>query len=786
MANFVEQAILRLDDQTSGPAKTINTSLRRLYNTARQLYGLSGKRLNLGGNVRQINATIKQLDKLAAATKRMPRLVIRVDSSQVQRANVRLATMQQLMRQSGRAMMVPGASVPQVPRGGGGGAGYGGRYGGANAGFPTLLRNVALTSAAFYAVHTAASLASDALRSLADNATKRDRTALQSNVQASKEQRDIFTRLGGENAPAGAGPITFTANERRAFWASILGDVQGNASERATSAARITSKLESDLLPRLFAAQPDRSREEVLSGFKQVVKALNLASTDLVDTSGNFTKSGQRAFEGIQLAFAANSDLDPNQVRTTLANLKTSALSLSPRELASVLISAADRGVRSANETFRAQVSATGTVDNKALNNALAAAGLLKGVERNAKGNVIAGSGRAVDQELLQVAPREWFNKHFRPVVEKALKDQGREINDSNIISESARLLPGMSSAGRQAVADFLTGAEQMKAALDQASLALQQSVPEAVAKSWAAQGESVAIAWKDAMGRVGDTIAQSIGLADIFKNLASTIRGDNGTGAQAGLALGALGLGGGAGVLGARIALGPLFAAGPALTTSAGLLDGAAAALTRAAIAQGGSGVATGAGGAAAGAAGGFLRGAMRWMGWVGVAAIAAELAYKLYNGDVKTDKMLSKPGDAKAQPGEVESLKAELAKLNTEISRQKSMEKIPGTADAATAGLQNQANLITERLNVIMSEKNSEFATTFETGATSLKGVGPVIDTAAAAFGPAAGAGILGFANQFGAVAGAAIAAAANNLSINLKTPGPAANTGTSKPSE
>jgi hypothetical protein len=803
LANFVEQAILRLDDQTSPAARTINTSLRRLFNTAKALQGLSGKSLNFAGKQGDVKRLVRDLQAAQKAASKIPKITLRVDSSQAQRAITRLGVLQKMTSTQLARMPV---SVPQVPMGGrrgGGGAGLGAGFGGANAGFGTLLRNVALTSAAFWTVQSAARLASSALESLATNAAKRDRTTLQAAVQASATQRKVFEQMGGDRAPQGAGAITFTSNERRAFWASILGDVQGDETQRATAASNITAKLEREMLPRLFAAQPDRSREQVLEGFKQIVKALNLASSELTDVSGKFTPSGERAFQGVQLAMAANPDLDPNLIRTTLANLKTSALSLSPRELAQVLISAGDRGVRAANETFRAQLSATGTVDNKALNNALAALGLLKGVERNAKGNVIAGSGRAVDQELLQTDPRLWFNKNFRPQVEAALKKQGREVNDANIIAESARMLPGMSSAGRQAVADFLTGADQMKAALDQAALSLQQSVPESIAQSWTAQAESVGIAWKDMVAKVGDNLAQALGAKDLLSGIASLLRGDLGTGAQVAAGAGVTGAGLGLATLGGRLALGPLFAAGPALTGSATALNGAAAALTRAAVAQGGSGVASTAGGAAAGAAGAggramsFLKGAARVAGWAAVATLATELAIDHWNnGPIRqateaaasriTATRTSKPGENVAEPGEVAGLKAELVKINAEIAKQKAAEKIPGSSDLATAGLQNQANLITERINTLMTEKNNEFATTFETGATTLKTVGPVIDTAAAAFGPVAGAGIVAVANQFGAIAGAAIAAAANNLNINLKTPAAAANTGTSRPSE
>lgn len=776
MANFVEQATLRLNDQTSGPARQINAALRQLYRTANRMQQLNaGSKGAFNVDSRGLVRLTTNLNKAATAAQQLNQAMAGINRRR------------------------PGGSVPSVGGGnrGGGGGGFGLRFGGPDAGFATLLRNVALTSAAFWTVHTAANLAASALTSLADNAQKRDRVALQAAVQSSEAQRAIFDRMGGNRRPAGAGAISFTESERREFWASILGDVQGNERERAASAANVTARLERDLLPRLFAANPGRSREQVLEGLRNVVKAMNLASSELVDTSGNFTESGNRAFQGIQLAMASNPELDPNLIRTTLANLKTSALSLSPRELAAVLISAGDRGVRAANETFRAQLAATGTIDNKALNNALASLGLLRGVQRNAKGNVIAGTGTPVQQELLQTDPRAWFDKNFRPLVEASLRRQNREVNDANLISESARLLPGVSSAARQAVADFLTGADQLKAALDQAEVALGQSVPTAIQKSWTAQGESVAIAWKDAIGRVGDTIAQGLGLGAGFEGLASLLRGDFGTGAQVGAGVGVTAAGGAAALLGGRLALGSLFTAGPALNTAAGALELSAAALTRAAVAQGGAGVVGGAGttaaAAAAGGAAGWAGRLLRGAGWTAVATLGATLAIDWWKGGpiqqtvkdavaAATGTKTAKPGEGGGTAEELATLKTRLAEVNAQIERQRTAEKIPGSSELATAGLRNEANQLTEQINIMTAENAAKFEAAFQTGGAN---AATAINTSATQFGPTAAAGIMAIAGPFGAAVGAAIAAQANNLNITLKQPTAAPNVGTTQPS-
>lgn len=65
------------------------------------------------------------------------------------------------------------------------------------------------------------------------------------------------------------------------------------------------------------------------------------------------------------------------------------------------------------------------------------------------------------------------------------------------------------------------------------------------------------------------------------------------------------------------------------------------------------------------------------------------------------------------------------------------------------------------------------------FTTGAAKLVEAGP-------GFGAAAGSGVLAFAGQFGSIAGAAIAAAAGNISINVKSTSGGPNLGSNKPQE
>ncbi|TAI61579.1 hypothetical protein CWO89_34315, partial [Bradyrhizobium sp. Leo170] len=327
---------------------------------------------------------------------------------------------------------------------------------------------------------------------------------------------------------------------------------------------------------------------------------MNLASTDIVDKQGRFSEDGLRVLNGIQKAMAADPDITPQLIRTTLANAKTAGFSLDEDSIARMLINAGSRGVRAANETFKAIKAASGTVDVKTLNNSLADLGLLVNPKRNKKGNVIAGSGKPIDEGLLNQDPATWFQKHFVPKMKADLAKEGKDV-DSNAerIAYINKKFAGMSSAGIQGITDMILGFDQMNAALAQARLAMEQPVSTAVEQSWVAQAENVATAWKDAAAAAGEAFAKSINLADILKGVADRIREDPNMAVAAGgfatVVAGALG------VAVTKSLLSPV----ASLSTAGTELQASAGALTRAAAALGGESVLPEAGGGRSGGKG-------------------------------------------------------------------------------------------------------------------------------------------------------------------------------------
>ena len=154
----------------------------------------------------------------------------------------------------------------------------------------------------------------------------------------------------------------------KSFVVGMLGDVGGKtAKERATSAAAIAPTIADTFFPLAYGlGGPNMSREQSLEGLNTIVKGLNIATGGSGEFIGKLTRIGGRVFGVVALAKATDPNLGLGRIRTTLANLKTAAFTMSSESLARLLSSGGDRGVRVANEVYQAMRSLSGIVDNKA------------------------------------------------------------------------------------------------------------------------------------------------------------------------------------------------------------------------------------------------------------------------------------------------------------------------------------------------------------------------------------------------------------------------------------
>lgn len=178
-----------------------------------------------------------------------------------------------------------------------------------------------------------------------------------------------------------------------------------------------------------------------------------------------------------------------------------------------------------------------------------------------------------------------------------------------------------------------------------------------------------------------------------------------------------------------------------------------------------------------------------------------------------------------------ESQNIKVEMRRIEAQIADQKAKEKLPGTADAATHGLQNQLAQLTSRLGEVqerlrpfekpsetaagsaaavaakaalpstegspaadgtfsptalgesLSAANAQFATTFATGAENLKAVAPAIEQAGPVLASAITGLLTGAAGGIGSAIASAFVAGASGLTVGISGAKPS-NTGTTQP--
>lgn len=709
MASFVEQATLTIDDKASKQVRSLNKDISNLIRNAKRLNGL---KFDVGG-IKQAQSQIRGLGKSINALPKSK--------------TVTLTTRNVTQNVTRGTPAARGAGVPPViPGRTGTGAAARSRRGyasgvGASMGIGGGVRLFASAATGIGAMTSAAFLAAGALKKVAESAASRDRTNLLLEAAATPEQRSI---IRSAPVPQGQGPIRFTQDERQKFSQSLLGDVQGTPEQKARSAVNIAAQLETQVLPRLFAQNPDKSREEVLGGLRTLVQGMNLASSEIVDSAGKLTKDGMRVLNAQMIAMSADPELTPGQIKTVLANLKTSAFQLDTEALARVFINAGSRGQRVGNETFRMQQAFQGQLDNKALNNALSANGLLLGASRNAKGNVIAGSGHPVDEQLLAESPATWVAKYITVPMEKELAKITPEIPPTNAerVSYLNNQLPGASGAAKQGLADTALGDAQMQASLDQARAVQSQDITKALADSWVAQTNNIATAFTDATASFGNSVAQFANAAGIFSSVADAIRG-NPTASTAGAIGGA--------------ALGTGLLARGALNMFSGI---------------------GGTTGAAAGATGGSIL-----AGLVGTGGLLAGIAALLQSSSAD-NKYTSMSTDERAKA------RAEARAIYENYKPKPQADTYAMLAGQRAASGGN--NPLTNAVDMATSLGNASdnFRRTFETGAQGLSDSGTTIGTGITTAGMNVGETIGWAIVAAGATVASQIASAISNVVINV----------------
>jgi len=691
MASYVEQATLRVNDQSTAQINKINAALKKLFATARSL---KSTRVSLNVDARGLTAANKQLNTLARniAVLRGQRLSLTVNDAGLAKARRDIAALRAAARAPINVNVRGGAAgavraprpVPVTPAGGAvpprrrGGRTPGGAIitgAGAGAGASGISR----LETSFGALSLAAYGAAAALKKVAEAGYDRSRTDLQTKAMTTEAQRAESARIEkstkpGEGPSYKGAPIAWPKNAFDQFVNEIQGDVAAEAKpgmspkevqeQTRRNAVMVARHMQNDIYPGIMARNPTFTPEQGREGLKKHVKAANISTTDIVDDAGKLSADYQRFSKGLAMALAVNPELKPETVRTTMAGLKTSGYTLDSEAIAQTLVQAGDLGQRVGNETFRLQRSLQGVVDNKKLNNVLRDRGILliDPKDLDSKGNVKPSTGKVSDLPKLLSNPSQRIRDEFQGDIDKhinkpetqrriqaaggttgteeekeARRKQAEQVERVGVLG---RILPSLPQTALNQLNQLILGAEQWERQKAQARVQPDAAgTGQLVAENPAIIFENLKTAAGDAAGKLGELALSAPAVTNFMQGLTNVLRGEPTTPEEKR----ALAAGGGIAATLTTAVVAAFAAPVAAMTTSAAAQTAAAAAMrgataaslrgtaTGAAAAAGTGAAGAAAGGAAAGAAAGagrkMLGKVLKAVPVVGTAAAVYEL---------------------------------------------------------------------------------------------------------------------------------------------------------------
>lgn len=821
MATFVEQAVLKLTDQTSKPANKINSALTKLFNTADKL-----KKLDVKINVR-VNGLDRATSQFKAATR-----AINTYNAALRRAGVgngrqiapqinsgQLAALQSLTRSlraysaaaraaagapAINARVRPGRSpVPGIPQGGAG-AVAGRNSVNIHPSSWTPMRSILAGFAADIGRNITHAIISGTKEGLKTSDVADTRIRLQQldgKTQAAINK--TIDKVFADQQKSATGAI-FSRGQIASIVSEVIPTVRGDAD----AIAKLTPMLTQ--LAAMQIAQGEKTVTAIDNAFK-FAKA-GEQSGNFTDASGKFDANAATAFFDTlkKVAPDIGREFSGSFVQQAIKYLRTSKLTVDKQGLATALFLNEEMGSTASvgiNQAIK-QLAGLGTT-KKVLAN-LEQFGFISTKEvKSGKVGKKTRTETVVDKPIDEDTLRQDL---LRFITERVIPQMSKEgLNPSNPVD--ATKMANKISSDRTAVdviSTLINRAAELRIQVDNALKrdVSPDKIDKTLSQSTTLSFESVSNQFEGMLGEMAKSLSVVLnpalqGVSNTISSISALFSGEA-SGGQKLLAAAGLGATAGVGALGAT-SLAAFVTAGPALNTAAGNLTLAAGALSRSAVAQGASGIAGGAASAGAGAAAGvglrMLGGALRFAGWAGVAAFAASIAWDKYQNGFQSDRFLSKPGDKKSI-GADERLEIvnSIQKLEKQIAENKAREKLPGTSDVINQPLQTQ--LAEERQKLRDSDEMiAKWSATWQAGGESINAslvtgaatLSTGLDNGVAAgaaklaatgaeLGATAGQTIAGFGSQLGQAAGAAIAAAIANVSVRANVQaGP--NVGTTK---
>ncbi len=559
MANFVEQATLKLNDESSGNIRKVNSELRKLFATANKMRNM---RIDIGGLTKAQGAASKLSSELDRLRKPVRLNVTGNATSQIAKLTAQLRnlpaskTMRLNVVQNGITPNVPQGDGPRsfVPRHRGFvGAGFGG-IGVGLSGFSPA--GAGATALAFAAGRSAAR---EVVAAAAEDTTQR-------NLGYAAQEVD---RLAKAARDATGAQLLLTETDKRAIARNLYNaGVQGDSLDKLTDATAQTQAA----LSTMFGKEEGRRIQE------SIIKELDLAGA--LDAPVSESTKLLNALTATQLTFGA----DFNQ-KTYLAALRTSqqATRLTADAMVNFGSIVDEQGQRAGSRLQRLNKILTsaggeGSGVNKTQIDLLEASGIREAARRNA--------------ELLETDFGEFIRQEVAPVLE----GRGISLDDAVAVKRGLQQLGFTSQELALVEAEILKRRERQRDR-ERARQVRFDRFQENARKDIGLALRALAAQFDDVAASVLKPFSELLAPAviDVAKGFDDLAKGNFSKQAIRSLVSGtALGVGSFALSKPDVAALG---VAGFRLNGSAGRLNSAAAALTRAAGAQGAGGTLGGGG---------------------------------------------------------------------------------------------------------------------------------------------------------------------------------------------
>jgi hypothetical protein len=562
MVSFVEQATLRLIDDSSRKTRLINRELNALFRTVNKF---KSRRIDIRvktSGVKQIVTDLKKLDRQHR---------IKLDSRELDRATAKSQRLNNLLGKAHRTGAPALAAGVRNPPGGRRG---GGIRTGAAIGIPGLPAAFGISGGGLQIATAALTIGAATLtaKTLVLQGIQRERAQQQlAGTTTTSQMAALGSARSGKNVP-------ITDLEFQNLAAGFLADTSGNV-----KAARVLAERSIQSAQDLARVRGISFADALGEVGNSLVKSVGQVTTDMVDSSGKLTKRAAESFDTFDKVLAVQPTLAPRDVPQVTAGLGPQRQTIDQSSLFRSLFLAGDFGTKFGNQARQAMLGLGGQ-QKKQSNEALQALG----IDQNDPRIETDFTAFLIDTLLPKLEKNTDNFFKTRGIVPTETERNAR-------LSKEIQPIIGRQT-GQNAVSELLASRNALNRAEAQANAQFAEADRERAEalSSWTNQLEVSGKRITELFGKLGDTIGTGVSpaieaLGNGAQKLQSLITNPTSGEVDPRKAAGVIGGTTLAALLGGKKVI-DLF---NPLTTSARALDGSAVALTRAAIALGGRGVA-------------------------------------------------------------------------------------------------------------------------------------------------------------------------------------------------